>query len=119
MLEDSSGCVATDTSLIIVSTEFPVYLPNAFSPTSSHPENAVFRPFGTHKIRQVNDMRIFNRWGSLVYERTNFPGNDPTAGWDGSSDGSPLESGVYLYSLELLFIDGSVRQYAGDVTLIR
>lgn len=119
MLEDTSGCIAMDTTLIIVSTDFPYYVPNVFAPGSPHPENAVFRPFGTHKIEQVNFMRVFNRWGTLVYERTNFPIDDDSAGWDGRLNGHLLEPGVYVYSLEMRFIDGSVRQYAGDVTLIR
>jgi gliding motility-associated-like protein len=119
VMEDTSGCVATDTSLIIVSTQFPFYVPNAFSPTSNNPENAVFRPFGTHKIARVNHLRIFNRWGTLVYERTNFPIDDASAGWDGSFNGQRVDAGVYMYALEMVFIDGSIRQYAGDVTLIR
>ena len=118
MLEDTSGCIAMDTSRIVVSTDFPYFVPNAFAPGSQNPENAVFRPYGTHKIEQVTCMRVFNRWGTLVYERKNFPVNDDSAGWDGRFNGKVLEPGVYVYSLEIAFIDGSIRQYMGDVTLL-
>ncbi|MEL7220152.1 MAG: gliding motility-associated C-terminal domain-containing protein, partial [Bacteroidota bacterium] len=112
-------CMAMDTTFIVVSTDFPYYVPNVFAPGSLQLENAVFRPFGTHKIQQVNFMRVFNRWGTLVYERNNFPIDDDSAGWDGRFNGTMLDAGVYLYALEMVFIDGSVRRYGGDVTLLR
>lgn len=119
IMEDTSGCIAVDSTIMIVSTQFPFYIPNIFNPESRDIQNAIFRPFGTNKIQNVNFMRIFNRWGMLVYERRDFPIYDESAGWDGSFEGNRLDPGVYLYSLEMTFINGSVKQYSGDVTLVR
>ena len=119
VMEDTSGCFATDTTLIEVSTSFPFYIPNAFAPKSNNVENTVFRPFVTNKVQQINFMRIFNRWGELVYERRDLPFGDESTGWDGRFNGKLLDSGVYVFILEMEFINGDVRQYSGDVTLLR
>jgi gliding motility-associated-like protein len=118
-IEDTTGCFASDTTLIIVSTEFPFFIPTAFAPESSNIENAIFRPFVTNKVRTINFVRIFNRWGDLVYERTNFPIGDNSVGWDGTLNGKLLNTGVFVFFLEVEFIDGSVEEYAGDVVLVR
>ncbi len=119
MMEDTSGCFATDTTFILVSTNFPFYIPNAFAPNSSNVQNAVFRPFVTNKVQQINFMRIFNRWGDLVYERKDLPFGDESTGWDGRFKGKLLNSGVYVFLLEMEFINGDVRRYSGDITLLR
>ena len=118
-IEDTQGCFASDTTLIMVSTDFPFFVPNVFAPKSSNVQNAIFRPFVTHKVQQINFMRIFNRWGDLVFERKDFPLGDEAVGWDGRFNGKLLNSGVYVFILEMEFINGDVRQYSGDITLLR
>ncbi len=44
-IEDTTGCFASDTVLILVSTKFPFYIPNAFAPQSSHGQNSIFSCF--------------------------------------------------------------------------
>jgi gliding motility-associated-like protein len=119
MIEDTSGCFAADTTMIMVSTDFPFFVPNVFAPESSNIQNTIFRPFVTHKVQKINYMRIFNRWGALVYERKYFPTVDESVGWDGRFKGKMLDSGVYVFLLEMEFINGDVRRYSGDVTLVR
>ena len=65
------------------------------------------------------EIKIFNRWGVQVYERNDFPTSDETVGWDGRFKGELLDTGVYVFLLEMEFINGSVRRYSGDVTLLR
>jgi len=118
-VEDTMGCFVSDTALILVSTRFPFYVPNVFAPGSSNIQNSIFRPFVTNKVEKINFLRIFDRWGSLVYERENLPKGDTSAGWDGTLNGKVLDAGVYVFFLELEFINGTTRGYSGDVTLFR
>ena len=118
-LIDTTGCVASDTVQIYVGTNFPFFVPNAFAPGSSNEQNAIFRPFPTSKVQHINYMRVFNRWGQLVYERNNFPIADSSAGWDGTLDGQTLPTGIYVYVLEVEFINADVKSYSGDVMLMR
>ena len=117
-LFDTTGCAVSDTMQIYVSTKFPFFVPNVFAPKSSNPQNAIFRPFPTSKVESISYLRVFNRWGQLVYERNDFPVNDDSAGWDGRVDGRILNPGVYVYTLEVEFINGDVKKYSGDVTLL-
>ena len=54
--------------------------------------------------------------------KNNFvPTNQPLDpnGWDGTLNGNLLDSGVYVYMLEVEFEDGTTEQYKGDITLLK
>ncbi|NRB65389.1 MAG: SprB repeat-containing protein, partial [Saprospiraceae bacterium] len=74
ILEDTMGCSVSDSTYILVSDDFPFYVPNAFAPLSTQAKNAIFRPFFSNKVQAIHSMRVFNRWGNVVYERFDFPG---------------------------------------------
>jgi len=119
IVEDTMGCLVSDTARVFVSTKFPVYVPNVFAPQSSTVENSIFRPFVTEKVERINSMQVFNRWGTLVYERQNLPTQDESIGWDGTFNGEVLKSGSYVFAFELEFINGRTQVYSGEVTLVR
>jgi len=58
--------------------------------------------------------RIYNRYGQLV-----FQSNTPSQGWDGTFNGTPQPIGVYAYTLEATFDNGTKTTKKGDITLIR
>jgi gliding motility-associated-like protein len=64
-------------------------------------------------------MRIYDRWGELLYEGKDLAVNTSNAGWDGNFRGKQMPSGVYTYYVQVLFIDGEVIPYRGDVTILR
>jgi gliding motility-associated-like protein len=64
-------------------------------------------------------MRIFNRWGQLVFERKDFPANTESMGWDGTVNGRPAPSDAYVYIIDVICINAQVIALKGDVTLIR
>jgi len=65
-------------------------------------------------------MRIFNRWGELVFETTN-----PDINWDGKSKTTNKEcaQGVYFYSCDVFEQDESgktvKRTLKGSIELLR
>lgn len=68
-------------------------LPNVFTPNNDG-ANDLYTPNLPIRFIDRVDMKIFNRWGALVFET-----NDPMLNWDGTSSvtGSELEEGVYYY----------------------
>jgi gliding motility-associated-like protein len=115
---DNFGCQAQAQVEITVKTSRRVYIPNAFSPLNRDGNNDVFKIYTpAEQVKQVNNFKIFNRWGSLVYEAIDFPPNDPLIGWDGTFQGKMLQSGVFVYYIEIEFIDGKVINYKGDVSI--
>jgi hypothetical protein len=116
-LTDAAGCTISDDITITVRTTSNVYAPNAFRPGSS--ENGAFTLYGGAELEQIDLLRIFDRWGDLVFEGRNLSPNVPTAGWDGLNQGQPAPQGVYIYMAEVQLANGEQEILWGEVTLIR
>jgi len=115
---DENGCTASDRITLFVRKTRDVYIPNAFSPDDDG-TNDEFMIFGNNDIEEVRSFLVFNRWGETVFEAYNFEAENPAAGWDGTHRGEMMNAGVYIYVAEVLFRDGEVRLYKGDVMLMR
>lgn len=114
---DSTGCTSTDSLYITVNKNRPIFIPNAFSPNADG-VNDFFTVFGNPAAQTVRLMRIYNRWGALMYEGQNLPLNAPSIGWDGRFKGEKMGMGVYVYYIEVGFIDGEVVVFEGDVSIV-
>ena len=131
ILENSiSGCYAvsaidssgneSELSEIICSTNCPLYeLPNVFTPNGDG-SNDLFVPRVNRFVAQV-DMKIFNRWGNIVFKTS-----DPNVNWDGTNlAGIDLAEGVYFYSciVSESLIGGNlgpvIGKLSGSIQLIR
>lgn len=93
-----------------------VFIPNAFTPRGNIAANRILMVRATG-ISSVRSFRIFNRWGKVVFERSNFPPNSPDFGWDGMIDGHMADSGVYVYTAEVICENGVPYTFKGNVTL--
>ena len=114
---DSNGCRNTDTiNVVVVCTDGNIFIPNTFSPNRDG-SNDIFYPRGKG-IDRIQVLRIFNRWGEIVFEKSNFPVNDAGYGWDGSYKGKEPQPGVYVYQVELYCINGDLIKFTGNVALI-
>lgn len=115
---DSTGCTATDSVMVRVNKNRPIYIPNAFSPNFDG-NNDIFTAYGNPGAQQIKLMRIFNRWGALIYEGENLPLNSNTMGWNGVFKNEQMQPGVYVYYIVVDFIDGVSVGYEGDITILR
>jgi len=118
IVEDLNGCMAIDSVVIDVIAEDRVYIPSAFSPNGDG-NNDVFMIFSGNDVARINYLKVFTRWGETVYEKDDFAPNDPQHAWDGLHRGRELNSGVFVYLAEIEFINGEVKLFKGDVTLMR
>ncbi|MCW3125076.1 MAG: sprB, partial [Bacteroidetes bacterium] len=107
----NQGCLAITTVRISVDGDPPVYVPNAFSPNGDG-ANDEFIVYG-EGIKTIK-MTIFNRWGEKVFES-----NDQSQGWDGSYKGVQQPPGVYIYIVDLVYLNEHKRLKDGSITLIR
>jgi len=111
-IKDNAGCSIDDSVMVdVIQHCGSIYMPNAFSPNGD----------GTNDVLSVKgncikglDLIIFDRWGNKVFETTN-----PSAGWDGTFKGKPLNSGTYVYSVEISDLDNNTISKKGNVTLLR
>lgn len=96
--------------------ECDFYVPNAFSPNYDG-INDDFIAFPQCNDIGDFDMKVFNRWGSLVFES-----DDVNVGWDGNWRGQKAETGVYIYTISFVaseFGQLKSRTISGDITLLR
>jgi gliding motility-associated-like protein len=115
---NQGGCKAEDRITVnVFCNNGNIFIPNTFSPNNDG-SNDVFFPRGKG-IAGVKSLQIFNRWGNLVFQKTNFAINDPGAGWDGTFNGKPQEANVFVYQIEVICETGEVFSFKGDVALIR
>ncbi len=112
---DENGCEATDSHEVeVLLLCFPdeARVPNVFTPNGDE-YNETFNIVGPNS-EQVLMMRIWDRWGTKVYE-----GAEP---WDGTYDGKPAASDVYIYHIEIgcpVGVEAEEAIRKGDVTLLR
>lgn len=113
------GCSDTTYQYVQVKEELIYYIPNTFTPDGDF-VNQTFQPIFTSGFDPYDfNMKIFNRWGEIVYET-----NDAEIGWDGSyGSGSEIgmcQDGVYTWKIEFKVRDGDERMIIhGHVNLIR
>ncbi len=107
---DSAGCFIIG-DIDINYGENGIYVPNAFSPNGDG-YNDVFDYYAVNLKTAM--VRIYNRWGQLVFESQNSKIN-----WNGTFNGVPVDVGVYVYTIEATFLDESTTVKSGNVTVLR
>ena len=112
--DDCSNIVSQELSIQILDC----FVPNIFTPNNDGQNDYWFVEFG----EVVNNVRvdIFNRWGQLVFNSTNYEDCNPETGqfcWSGihMSEREVCENGIYYYNIEML--DG--RAFRGTFSLFR
>lgn len=92
-----------------------VYFPNAFNPNSQNVKNTVFKPSGVYIDYTNSWLKVYNRWGELVYET-----NDLLLGWNGNDmNGSPLPPDQYVFCSLVASLKDKDQNIKGTVNLIR
>ena len=105
----AKGCKAEKSIDLVVDKEFKVY--NAFSPQSSKGKNDLWE-IKNIKLYPEARVRIYNRWGNLVFEsEAGYP-----KPWDGTFEGNPLPPGAYYYIIER---GAGLTPESGSITLVR
>ncbi|MBC6493172.1 hypothetical protein BC349_19125 [Flavihumibacter stibioxidans] len=114
---NAAGCFASDDIVVGLNCSVDnVFIPNGFTPNNDG-KNDIFYPLGKG-IRKVSSLRIFNRWGSLVFERKDFGINDRSAGWDGRVNGILQPAQTFVYAIQLVCDNGQLIDLKGSLNLI-
>jgi len=118
VLDTITGCSDSDVIWVYVSKERKVFIPNAFSPDENGLNDYATIFADDASVRSIPSFRIFNRWGDLVFEKENLIPNVETEGWNGYFNNEKMQNGVYIYIVEIEFIDGEIEIFKGDITLM-
>ncbi len=104
------GCTGMDTVCVMVTKDWEVFIPNAFTPNGDG-YNEVFIPVG-YGLTEIR-LTIFDRWGSLI-----FRSHGEMIGWDGMYKGKLCQQDVYIYQAEIVTMAGNTVKRTGHVTLL-
>jgi hypothetical protein len=83
-----------------------LFVPNALYPEASDDGSRLFLPKGKSLVEY--NLQIFDKFGNLVWENNelNVSDGSPKIGWDGTSNGSLLPQGTYIWKIAAKFING-------------
>lgn len=114
---DGNGCRAEDDVWVFVVSEREIYIPTGFSPNGDGQNDRLL--FHGNDDIIIKSFQIYDRWGEQIYFTENASMNDPAQGWDGTYKGIASPAGVYVWSAEVQYKDGTFKNFKGHTTLIR
>ncbi len=114
-IENQDGCIARDQITVEVE-KTNLYFPNVIRPNSN--QDAYFTVYAGEGVAQIVLLQVYNRAGGLIFERSDFAPNDPLKGWNGRAEGKAVQVGVYPWRAVVAYLDGTLRQFQGSVTVV-
>jgi len=111
IVTSSHGC-QDSVNYTLVTTE-GIRIPNVFTPNNDGVNDYFF--IETYGEFELANMKIFNRWGILIWET-----DSPIEFWDGKTrSGNEFPSSTYFYVYNAKSSSGKTYESSGSVTLIR
>jgi gliding motility-associated-like protein len=108
---DADGCFASDTIKVAVDCS-DIYFPSAFTPNNDT-KNETFGAFGNLGAVRNYSLKVFGRWGSLVFQTTN-----PYQHWNGQIKGLGMNAGTFVWFAQYE-INNKKKMQKGVFVLIR
>lgn len=108
------GCEAQSMQWVEIFPEVLIFAPNTFTPNGDMHNNVwkvVLEGIDVYDF----ELEIRNRWGEII-----FFNQDPYMGWDGTVDGTVIESGFYPWRMKVKDrLSGQQYLFNGTVQLMR
>jgi gliding motility-associated-like protein len=111
-----NGCSDSISGIITVFENYTLFIPNSFTPDGDEFNNE-FKVLGYGIDPSKFSMKIFNRWGELIFESY-----DLDKGWQGKygKDSFSALAGTYTYLIEYQFVNQEQSMSkVGNINLIR
>ena len=94
IVEDTNGCLNTDTVIVSVEQSTEIVVTNLFTPNGDGiNDNWYIQNIESYPSNEVS---IFNIYGRLIYSKKKY-----TNDWTGTVDSVPLPDGTYYYVIKL------------------
>jgi gliding motility-associated-like protein len=107
------GCTTADS--VWVKKDCYIDVPNVFTPNGDNMNDYFLPRQWLSKGVTAFKLIVYNRWGQEVFSTTNINGR----GWDGKFNGVDQPQGVYVYTIEATFKDGTREKKQGNISLLR
>ena len=113
-ITNRAGCMTTDSVLVRIFEEQDVFVAGAFTPNWDGKNDRIYPILVGVDI--FNYLKIFNRWGTLVYQSNSI---DPAKGWDGAYKGNDQPADTYTWVVDAVGQNGKPIRKSGSLVLIR
>jgi gliding motility-associated-like protein len=115
---DDKGCVHQDEVFVRVRFDKGVIAPNIFTP-GKNGGNQRFTLYPVKStIEKIDQLRIYDRWGNLLFVAENMEAGNPELGWDGTLNGRRLSQGVYTWVAMVSYKNQTSEWVKGDITIL-
>ena len=138
LVVSSNGCVDTVHETILVTEDFTFWAPNAFYPGTGAGDG-YFYPKGRSFDPKNYYLAIYDRWGQIIFETTEYPEgtelnpddvrtkansdiNWTPGGWNGGKNNDPgriVPVGTYTWYCKVRDMGGTLHEETGPVTVVR
>ncbi len=118
-ITNQNGCIASDQIIFQVDQSIDVYIPNAFTPNNDFVNDGFMVFAQENTVANIHNFQVFDRWGNQVFELNDFLPNDPNFAWNGRFRGKEMDAAVFVYFIDIEYINGNREILKGDVTLVR
>lgn len=113
-ITNRAGCITLDSILVRIFDEQDVFVAGAFTPNRDGKNDKIYPILVGVDV--FNYLKIFNRWGTLVYQSNSI---DPAKGWDGTFKGIDQPSDTYTWVVDAVGQNGKPIRKSGSIVLIR
>jgi gliding motility-associated-like protein len=93
MLMNQGVCESVDSALLVLNKK--IHIPTGFTPNQDG-DNDTWKIINIDKFPNAT-VKVYNRWGSLLYETSDYSNNE----WDGKYDGNTLPVASYYFIVDL------------------
>ena len=112
----TSPCAPVSDSIHVqfIDCDCAMLMPNAFTPNNDTKDDDIKPIYACDYLPIGYDFRIFNRWGQLVFQTTDY-----NTAWDGTFNGKAQPMDTYMYYISWKNQNGEAKSKKGDVSLVR
>ena len=115
---DENDCSAVSCLAVTFLENIDIDIPNIFTPDGDG-SNDIFFVTADRSVEGIKEMRVFDRWGEMVFFQENVPVNDRAYGWNGEFKGKRLNPGVYVYYIVFKLKEREDMKLVGDITIVK
>lgn len=117
-VQDVNGCMDSIELRVIVDSNIEIWAPTIFSPDGDS-NNDLWYLSTSGSSEALISVRVYARWGELVYSQEGGRYEDESYSWDGTYAGQQCPPGVYVYRTTYLDPQGEQQSVSGTITLVR
>ena len=113
------GCETSATTEVRVTKNRSFVISDIITPDGNGINDKI-RYLAGNDVSKLEYIKIYDRWGNLVYISENIPASGVTdLDWNADFHGLPLQNGVFTLIASVSYIDNEVILYKGSLTILR